>query len=116
MELDYMPYLRKITDGEGASSLAVHVDVDETRHINICPRSDVAGDHDCSLGHRTLRCFATGSHPAIWATDAAFRMSLSDLGHATRVIVSPVIVGLTGYMPSAGRTRSCRGVSYARAR
>lgn len=43
MELDYMPYLRKITDGEGASSLAVHVDVDETRHINICRRSDVAG-------------------------------------------------------------------------
>jgi hypothetical protein len=43
MELEWMPYLRKITDGERASSLHVHVDVDETRHINFCPRLDVAG-------------------------------------------------------------------------
>jgi hypothetical protein len=42
MELDCMPYVRKITDAGRASSLAVHVHVDETRHINFCPRSDVA--------------------------------------------------------------------------
>jgi hypothetical protein len=105
MERDYMPYLRKITDGEGASSRAHQLlsKIGRSGHRRLAETSlRNPADQGCSIGHRTLRCFPTGSHPASWATDAAFRMSLSDLGHATRVIVSPVIVGMTGYMPSAG--------------
>ena len=81
MELDCMPYVRKITEGERASSLAAHVDVDETRHINFCPRSDVAGTGGSPKPAFATRLIGIGTTPTMVTTPETVARISAGLDH-----------------------------------